>query len=88
MRLKLTFEKMDLDDQIVAVPVGANVGEFHGVIKLNETASFIFDQLKEDTTEEAIVNSIALEYDAPREAIIADVHRYIQEFQEKGLLIS
>lgn len=87
MRLKYTFEKMDLDDQIIAVPVGEAAGEFRGVVKLNETAAFIFDLLTEDMTEEAIVDALEKEYDAVREVLAADVHRYVNEFREKGLLI-
>ncbi len=87
MRLKYQFETMKLDDRIVAVPVGENVNEFRGVVKLNETSAFIFDLLKEETTEEKIVDAMEKEYDAARSVIAEDVKRCIAEFGEKGLLI-
>jgi len=86
MRLKFTFETMELDDKIVALPVGEGVNEYHGVIKLNETAAFIFNLLRKNTTEEDIVDALVEKYDAPREIITRDVHQYINEFQEKGFL--
>lgn len=87
MRLKHTFEMIDLDDQTIAVPVGANANEFHGVIKLNGTAAAIFKLLNQDTTEETIVDAMMQEYKISRDVLSRDVSKYIQEFQEKGLLI-
>ena len=87
MRLKYQFETMELEDRIVAVPVGTDVNEFHGVVKLNETSAFIFELLKNDITEEAIVDAMEKEYDAPRSQIAEDVKKCIEEFEEKGLLV-
>lgn len=88
MRLKYTFETMVLDDRTIAVPVGLDANEFQGVVKLNETAAFILELLKNDTTEEAIVRALAEEYDAPEELLISDVHNYIKEFEERDMLVS
>lgn len=87
MRLKHTFEMMNLDDQTVAIPVGADANDFHGVIKLNETAAAIFEMLKEDNTEDAIVEAMLQEYEVSRDVISRDVSKYIRDFREKGLLI-
>ena len=87
MRLKYQFETMELEDRIVAVPVGTDVNEFHGVVKLNETSAFIFELLKNDITEEAIVDAMQKEYDAPRSQIAEGVKKCIEEFEEKGLLV-
>lgn len=87
MRLKYTFETMELDDQLIAVPVGETASEFRGVIKLNEASAFIFGKLKQETTEDAIIEAMTEEYDAPREVLAADVKRVVNEFSEKGLLV-
>ena len=86
MRLKYAFETMELDDQIVAVPVGDGSEEFRGVVKLNEEAAFVFNLLKEEISEESIVNAMAETYDAPRDTLAADVHKCVADFMEKGLL--
>lgn len=86
MRLKYTFETMELDDDIVAVPVGKGSEQFQGVVKLNKTGAVIFDLLKEDISEEAIVDALENKYNASREAICADVRKYIDVFREKELL--
>ena len=86
MRLKREFETMRLNDHIIAVPVGDDA-DYHGVLKLNETAAFIFDLLKTETTVDAIVEKLEKEYDAPRETLEEDVKKYIAEFQERGFLV-
>lgn len=86
MKLKYTFETMELDDDTVAVPVGEGSEQFQGVVKLNKTGAIIFDMLKEDISEEAIVEAIEEKYNASRETISADVRKYIDIFREKGLL--
>lgn len=88
MRLKYQFETMELEDQVVAVPVGNNSNEFHGVVKLNETSAHIFELLKEETTEEAIVNKMMDIYDAPKDTLSADVKKFVEELSERGLLDS
>ena len=69
----------------MAVPVGDDV-TFNGAVKMNRTAAAIFELLKEETTEEAIVEDLAQRFDAPREKIAGDVHRYLAAFRQKDLI--
>ncbi len=87
MRLKYTFEKMELNGKLYAIPVGDDANDCHGVVKMNGTAAAIFDLLMEDTTEEAIAAAMEKEYDVAKEVLNADIKRCIQAFREKGLLI-
>ena len=86
MHLKYTFELTKFSDEFIAVPVGDDSSIFHGVIKMNEPCAFIFDLLKEDTTEDAIVDAMKAIYDAPEEVLLADVQKYIQSFINEGIL--
>ena len=85
-KLKYSFETVELDDSLIAVPVGNRSGEFHGVIKLNETAAFIFNLLAEEITEEQIVNAMSKEYRVSLETLKKDVHSYLKEFWRRGIL--
>ena len=87
MRLKYIFEMIELGDQIIAVPVGNDVDKYHGVIRLNETAAMIFRLLKDEITEEAIVDVLENEYKIDRKILSQDVHNTIERFQKKELLI-
>ena len=75
MKLKSDFITQDIDDTQFVVPVGAEA--FQGIVRSNKTAAFIVDCLKEDTTEEKIVDAMCAKYAAPREEIAADVAEII-----------
>ena len=87
MHLRYEFEIMELGDRIVAVPVGDSVNCFRGVIKMNETAAFVFDLLKEEQTKESILEALKLKYDASEDVLLKELNNYIMIFSERGLLI-
>ena len=87
MHLKYTFETTELEGQVVAVPVGEGADTYHGVIKLNETAAFIFGLLDKDTSIEAIIDCLEDKYEVSRETLEKDVRKYISEFDKRGLLV-
>ena len=71
MKLKPGFITQDVEDTQFLIGVGPE--NFSGFVRSNKTAAFIVDCLKEDTTEEKIVDAMCQKYDAPREQIAADV---------------
>ena len=75
MKLKKEFVTQTIDDTQFLVPVGAEA--FHGIVRSNATAAFIVDCLREETTEEDIVDLMCAKYDAPRDVIAADVAEII-----------
>lgn len=75
MKLKEDFIIQDIDGVQFMVPVGGEA--FNGIVRSNETAAFIVDCLKEETTVDAIVDRMCAEYDASRETIAADVAEII-----------
>lgn len=85
--MKYSFEVVELDDTLVAIPVGNHSGDFHGIIKLNETAAFIFNLLNEEITEEQLIRALSKEYGVSLETLKKDVHSYLKEFNEHGILI-
>ncbi|MBR0219156.1 MAG: PqqD family protein [Clostridia bacterium] len=86
MKTKYQFETMDLDDVLVAVPVGEGAEAFKGVLKVNETAAAILKLLAQDTTEEAIVSELLKEYAGDKAEIAAYVHEYIEKLAAEGLV--
>lgn len=86
MHLKYTFETMSIDDLIFAVPVGNDNGEIH-VVRLNSTGEVIFNLLKEETTEEKIIEYLLEQYDVPKSKATDDVQRCIGVLRRKGLVV-
>lgn len=86
MKTKFSFEIMDLDDGLVAVPVGKGANQFHGVLKVNETAVAILKELKNETTEDEIVNSLLKEYNGVKEEIAGYVHEFVSTLIKEGIV--
>ena len=86
MKSKYTFEKMELDDEIVAVPVGRNSNQFHAILNLNEEAMRILELLSDEITEEQIVSCLLKEYDGTEAYISSLVHQFIEQLRCEDLL--
>ena len=86
MKCKYYFEKMELDGDIVAVPVGENTGDFRAVLNVNEEAMRILELLQKDTTEQGIVSQLLQEYDGTEEEILPLVHMFIDQLRQEGML--
>lgn len=70
MKLKNTFVTQEMDGEQVMVEAD---GGFAGMVRSNATAAFIIDQLKTETTKEAILDAMCKKYDAPRAVMAEDV---------------
>ena len=86
MKAKYMFEIMDLDDGLVAVPVGDGAVQFHGVMKVNETAAAILKLLQQETTENAIVEALLKEYTGDKDEIAGYVREYIEKLKTEGIV--
>ena len=86
MKAKYTFEAMELDDGLVAVPVGDGAEQLHCVLKVNETAMKILNLLEKETTENAIVEALLKEYTGDKNEISNYVHEYIETLITEGIV--
>lgn len=86
MKTKYHFEIMELEDDMVAVPISGNEGQFHGVLKINETAAEILKMLEKDTTEMQIVEDLMQQYSGKEEEIKKYVHEYIETLINEGVV--
>lgn len=87
MKLKYTFVINEVADQMVAVPVGDDLGEFNGFIKMNDVGADIFELLKEETDVEAMIEALKVKYtDATEEEIRENVVSFTDKLKEAGVL--
>lgn len=84
--MKLKAEFITHGSQEEQVMVSTDTKLFSGLVRSNSTASFIIDCLKQETTQEAIVEAMATEYDAPRERIAKDVAKIIGQLRGIGAI--
>ena len=81
MKLKDTFVTQEMDGEQVMVEAD---GGFAGMVRSNATAAFIIDQLKTETTKEAILDAMCKKYDAPRAVMAEDVDMVINNLKKIG----
>ncbi len=85
MKLKKEFITYETGSEQIMVATSSDV--FSGLVRSNKTAAFIVDCLKEETTEDEIVQKMEEQYDAPEGVIRADVSRIIQQLRSVGAII-
>lgn len=83
MKLKKSFMTHNADGEHILIDTE---GMFSGIVRSNETAAFIVECLKQETTEEEIVNVLCEKYDAPRAVIALDVKKIMENLRSVGAL--
>ena len=86
MKLKDSFIQAELGGETLLVPVSSGKEEFHGVIRLNETAALIVDRLRQDVTEEDLVNALTDNYDVARDEAKKHVRAVLEKLQTVNAL--
>ena len=83
MKLKDTYITHESDGEQILLDTSSS---FAGLIRSNKTAAFIVECLKEETTEEKIVEAMLEKYDAPRDVLGKDVSEVIGKLKKVGAL--
>lgn len=86
MKLKEGFVLRNIGDSTVVVPVGAQTVDFRCIITLNDTGAFLWQQLQEDKTEEALVEALLAEYEVDTAQAKVGVDAFVSALQEADLL--
>ena len=84
MRLKDGFITHEGAEEHITVPAGGL--SFSGMVRSNKTAGFIVECLKDEVTEEEIVEKMLEKYDAPKERITRDVEDVLAKLRGIGAL--
>ena len=83
MKLKDTYITHDSDGEQILLDTSSS---FAGLIRNNKTAAFIVECLKEETTQEKIVEAMFEKYDAPKDVLAKDVSEVIEKIRKVGAL--
>lgn len=84
MKLKKEFIVHDTGSEFMLVPVGD--ADWAGMVRGNKTFGAILGLLKEDTTEDAIIEAMKERFEAPEDIIMRDVKRVIAELRKIGAI--
>ena len=86
MKIKQGFVVREIAGKSVAVATGALSRDFHGMVTLNGTGRFLFEELKNDTDVEALTVRLTEEYDVDIETARKAVAAFVDTLQREGIL--
>ncbi len=85
MKIKEGFIIRNVAGNNVVVPIGEATLDFNGMMNLNETGAFLFEQMLEGTTREKLINSVMSEYDIDEQTAKDDVDAFIEKVKGEDL---
>ena len=86
MKLKYEFAVRNIAGEYILVPMGAGALQFSGMVTTNAVGAAICDCLKEDTTPQAILETLLGEFEIDEATAKADMEAFLADLEKAGLL--
>ncbi len=86
MKIKDGFMLRKVGGQYVVVALGEASRSFNGIIRLNESGKFLWEQLSCDRTTEQLCAALLDEYDVTPEQARDDVAEFTETLKKAALL--
>lgn len=86
MKIKEGYILRKVGTQNVVVAVGEASRDFNGIIRLNETGRFLWEQLSEDKTEEQLTAALLEHYEVSEDKAKADVKAFADKLRGAQLV--
>lgn len=86
MKIKAGFLLREVAGSYIVVATGTLAKEFGGIIKLNETGSFLWKKMTEDTDLQTLVTVLTNEYDVSKEDAEKDARSFVTMLLDAGIL--
>ena len=86
MKLKEGFVLRKIAGEDVVIPIGNNIADFNGVVRLNESAAFLWKALQKETTKDELIKSLIEEYKIDRELATNDVEQFINTLKQNKVI--
>ena len=84
MRIKDGFIKKQILDDMVVVATGEAGKDFEGLVRLNETASFIWDEVSQGKSLDQITKDMVDRYEVDEDQARQDASGVIEEMKKNG----
>ena len=86
MKIKDNFLLRKVADSYVVVPVGKLTLDFNGIITLNETGAFLFEQLQKGAEREDLIENLLKEYEKKKKKAAADIEVFLEKVKDADVL--
>ena len=86
MKIKDGFMLRQIGAQTVVVAVGEASRDFNGIIRLNATGRFLWEQLQQEVTVEQLLAKMLETYDIDEQSARNDIQTFVARLKEADLL--
>ena len=86
MKIRDGFVVREVAGQSIVVALGDATKVFNGMIKLNDSALFIWNLLENDTTEEKMIDAMLEEYEIDRSKAALEIQRITGVLKDAKIL--
>lgn len=85
-KLKSGFLIREIGGQIMAVPIGKQTSEIHGMIALSESGKLLWTALEKGAEIEELANILISEYEVEKDVALNDVQLFVNSLKSQGAL--
>ena len=82
--LKSKFVAREVGGELVVVPLTGNIAHMNELYTFNASAKLLWDELKEDSTEESLVQVLLNTYEVNVAVAQADVKKFLARLEQMG----
>ena len=87
MKLKYEFIIREVGDRYVAVAVGDNAEEFHGIIRMNKSGKIMMELLKSEITEAGLLTKLMEQYEGTEEFFKGEIDKFVGGLRNAGVIV-
>ena len=87
MKIKSGFVLEKIGNGYLAVAVGERAKEFSGLVRMNETGSFLWNIMAErDVSREDLLSAIRAEYEIDEATALSDIDKFVSKLSDNGII--
>lgn len=86
LKLDKEYVLRQIGDDYVIVPVGKAALDFNGMITVNETGAFLWEQLVKGTSKEGLLETLMETYEVIQEEAERDIDEFLDVLYKNNIL--
>ncbi len=79
--LKSNFVSREVGNELIIVPLSANVAHMNELFTLNETAKFIWENIDKQSSMEGLINLVTVSFDINEETAAKDIEAFLENLE-------
>ena len=86
IRIEKEYVLRQIGDDYIIVPVGKTTLSFNGMITVNETGAFLWEQLIKGTNKEELLRTLIETYEVTQEEAERDIDEFLDVLYKNNIL--